>query len=155
MNYVWYYETPIGRLGVAGTDTAVSHVLFAGSESLPGCELSETAVINRAAAELLEYFDGKRTGFDFPLLLQGTVFQNQVWEALQTIPFGETRSYKDIAGQIGRPKAMRAVGMANHCNPLPIVIPCHRVVGASGRLVGYAGGLAVKQFLLDLEKRHA
>ena len=95
---------------------------------------------------------GKRKEFDLPLLLKGTPFQKQVWEALLNIPFGETRSYKQIAEAIGNPKAVRAVGMANNKNPLLIVVPCHRVIGANGKLVGYAVGLDKKEFLLKLEK---
>ena len=153
MKYIWYYETPIGRLGVAETDGAISHILFEG-ESLSGYEPNETYVIKTAATELLEYFDGKQPKFDFTLHLGGTNFQKSVWEALRKIPFGETCSYKDIAEQVGSPKGFRAVGMANNRNTIPIIIPCHRVIGSNGSLTGYAGGLNVKQYLLDLEKKH-
>ena len=114
--------------------------------------LPSTALLRQAAAELQEYFAGKRREFTVPLAPKGTPFQQKVWAALQTIPCGETRSYKDIAIVVGNEKACRAVGMANNRNPLPIFIPCHRVVGSSGKLVGYAGGLDIKTFLLDLEK---
>ena len=102
--------------------------------------------------QLSEYFQGRRTTFDLRLHPKGTPFQLDVWKALLTIPYGETRSYADIARQIGRPTAVRAVGLANGRNPLPIVVPCHRVIGSSGRLVGYGGGLPVKQALLDRER---
>ena len=155
MKYIWHYKTPIGRLGIAETEGAISHVLFDGDSRLSDYERNETAIIKTMATQLLEYFDGKRISFDCPLFLRGTEFQKSVWSALQTIPFGETRSYKDIAEQVGNPKAVRAVGMANNRNRLPIIIPCHRVVGSNGKLVGYAGGLDVKQYLLDLEKSSA
>lgn len=110
-------------------------------------------LLAQAARELGEYFDGIRRTFTFPISLQGTPFQKEVWRALRSIPYGETRTYGQIAAQIGRPKAVRAVGMANHRNPLPIVVPCHRVVGADGSLTGYAGGLDIKTLLLRLEKQ--
>lgn len=102
--------------------------------------------------QMREYFEGKRKEFDLPLRPEGTVFQKKVWNALLEIPFGETRSYQDIANAVGSPKACRAVGMANHQNPIIIVIPCHRVIGKSGKLVGYGGGLSMKEKLLLLEK---
>ena len=101
--------------------------------------------------QLKEYFAGKRREFSLPLSPAGTEFQKKVWSVLQEIPYGETRTYKEIAGRCGNEKACRAVGMANHVNPIGIVIPCHRVVGSSGKMVGYAGGLDKKQYLLELE----
>lgn len=114
--------------------------------------LPATPLLRQAAAELREYFAGLRKSFTVPLAPKGTPFQQKVWAALQTIPYGETRSYKEIAAQIGNEKACRAVGMANNRNPLSIFIPCHRVVGKDGTLVGYAGGLDIKTYLLNLEK---
>ena len=102
--------------------------------------------------QMKEYFEGERKEFDLPLRPEGTDFQKKVWNALLEIPFGETRSYQDIANAVGSPKACRAVGMANHQNPIIIVIPCHRVIGKSGKLVGYGGGLSMKEKLLLLEK---
>ena len=102
--------------------------------------------------QLLEYFEGKRKKFELPLSPDGTVFQKKVWNALLDIPYGEERSYQDIAVAVGSPKGCRAVGMANHNNPIIIVIPCHRVIGKSGKLVGYGGGLDMKERLLSLEK---
>lgn len=113
-----------------------------------------TELSDRAYEQLMEYFEGKRRIFELPLKLQGTEFQIAVWRELLKIPYGETRSYKDIAEAVGRPKAYRAVGMANHNNPIGIVVPCHRVVGADGRLVGYAGGVSIKRALLRLEAQH-
>lgn len=111
----------------------------------------EVGLLEAAKRELLEYLEGRRREFDLPLKPEGTEFQKRVWKALLTIPYGETRSYGQIAAQIGNPKACRAVGMANHKNPLPIVIPCHRVIGSGGSLVGYGGGLDRKVWLLKLE----
>lgn len=111
-------------------------------------KLSDTAF-----AQLQEYFQGKRMIFDFPFKLSGTEFQKKVWTTLCDIPYGETRSYKDIAKAVGNPKASRAVGMANNKNPISIVVPCHRVIGADGKLVGYGNGLDMKQKLLELEKK--
>ena len=151
MKYIWYCKTKIGQLRFVETDGIISHLQFDGDESLSDYKLKETTAIKTAESQLFEYFDGKRKEFDFPLLLQGTTFQKTVWNALRTIPFGKTCSYKDIAQQIGSPKAARAVGMANNRNPIPIIIPCHRVVGANGSLTGYAGGLEIKKNLLNLE----
>ena len=113
----------------------------------------DTPLISSAKRQLDEYFQGKRKSFDLPLAPSGTQFQQKVWNALCTIPYGETRSYKEIAAQIQNPKGCRAVGMANNRNPIMIIIPCHRVIGSNGSLVGYAGGLDIKQWLLAHEKR--
>ncbi|MFR0675143.1 methylated-DNA--[protein]-cysteine S-methyltransferase [Enterobacterales bacterium AW_CKDN230030176-1A_HGKHYDSX7] len=110
-------------------------------------------VLREASRQLGEYFGGEREAFDLPLSFAGTAFQRQVWEALLSIPFGETRSYAQIAAQIGHPAAVRAVGAANGRNPLSIIAPCHRVIGAAGALTGFAGGLEAKRYLLDLEAR--
>jgi methylated-DNA-[protein]-cysteine S-methyltransferase len=111
-----------------------------------------SALLMETVKQLQEYFQGKRQQFDLPLRLHGTVFQQQVWQALQGIPFAGTRSYSQIAQQIGNPKAVRAVGAANGRNPLSIVVPCHRVIGQQGQLTGFAGGLAAKKYLLALEQ---
>ncbi|EGO62487.1 methylated-DNA--[protein]-cysteine S-methyltransferase [Acetonema longum] len=153
MKNIWYLDFPIGKIGIAEDDGAISHILFENEQKLEDYELAETALIQKAARQLNEYFAGKRMVFDLPVRLDGTHFQKSVWEALQTIPAGKVRSYKDIAVMIGNPKATRAVGMANNRNPIPIIVPCHRVIGANGSLTGYAGGLAIKQYLLDLEKQ--
>ena len=112
----------------------------------------ENALLQRTVRELDEYFAGKRKAFDLPLSLHGTPFQLRVWAALQQIPYGETRSYAQVAAMAGNAKACRAVGMANHHNPVSILVPCHRVINADGGLGGYGGGLDVKKFLLTLEK---
>ncbi|WP_154522772.1 methylated-DNA--[protein]-cysteine S-methyltransferase [Porcincola intestinalis] len=113
----------------------------------------KTALTDRVFSQITEYLQGKRRSFDFPFQMEGTPFQKKVWNALQNIPYGETRTYKQIAEEIGNPKACRAVGMANNKNPMIIVVPCHRVIGANGKLVGYGGGLEMKRALLDLESK--
>lgn len=112
---------------------------------------SRTPLTDTVAAQLVEYFDGKRQMFDFPYRLNGTEFQKKVWNELCKIPYGETRTYKQIAQALGNPKACRAVGMANNRNPITIAVPCHRVIGANGKLVGYAGGLEMKKAILKME----
>jgi len=116
--------------------------------------LQTTELLSMATIQLDEYFQGKRTTFSLPFKLIGTPFQLAVWKELQNIPYGQTTSYKEIAQKINKPKAYRAVGMANNKNPLPIIIPCHRVIGSNGKLIGYAGGLNLKNYLLELEKSH-
>jgi methylated-DNA-[protein]-cysteine S-methyltransferase len=151
---VFFYDFPVGTIGIAEEELAITGVFF-GKKDVPGFAVAETAPIKKAAAELSEYFNGTRKSFDLPLSMRGTDFQLAVWKALRDIPAGETRSYGDIAALTGRPKACRAVGMANNRNPIAIIVPCHRVIGRDGSLTGYAGGLAVKRYLLDLEKRYA
>lgn len=142
------YETILGPVTFVeedGTLLAIStHRSFEGM-------VQETSLIKEAHLQFSEYLKGERKEFDIPFRMKGTKFQKQVWTALCEIPYGETRSYKQIAEAIGNPKAVRAVGMANNRNPLLVVVPCHRVIGANGQLVGYAGGLDKKEFLLRLE----
>lgn len=140
-------ETPIGMLTLRSNGEALCAVEFGGD----GLRMDDAAVLLLAERELAEYFAGRRRAFSVPLCMQGTPFRMEVWRALTEIPYGETVSYGEIARKIGRPKASRAVGMANHVNKLPIFVPCHRVVGADGRLTGYAGGLGIKKYLLELE----
>jgi len=155
MKKVFFYNYPIGWIGIAEENGAISRVVFAGNDknNFNGFAEAETPLIKKAAAQLTEYFAGKRKDFILPLAPVGTEFQRSVWRALQTVPYGETRSYGDIAVMIGNPKAPRAVGMANNRNPIVVIIPCHRIIGHDGSLTGYGGGLNVKQYLLDLEKR--
>jgi methylated-DNA-[protein]-cysteine S-methyltransferase len=155
MKSLYHYDYPIGVLGIAEENGVLSHVCFGRESKLPGHEIKETPLIRKAAAQLGEYFNGERKEFDLPLAPHGTNFQHAVWNVLQTIAAGETRSYKEIAVLIGKPRAARAVGMANGSNPIAIIIPCHRVIGQNGDLTGYAGGIAIKRYLLDLEKRYA
>ena len=151
MKAFYIYEFSIGRLSIMEEDGAITRIELAEQES-GGSNRWETPLIKSAAAQLWEYFSGKRRQFDLPLDPRGTPFQKRVWTALCSIPYGETRTYGQIAEKTGNPKASRAVGMANHNNPIMIVIPCHRVIGANGSLTGYAGGLSVKQRLLELEQ---
>lgn len=144
-------QSPIGLLTIEETDGAITALRFGGETVSP----PPTPLLQRAAQQLTEYFAARRRRFDLPLRPQGTAFQQAAWSALCDIPYGQTRTYAQQAAAIGNPKACRAVGMANHCNPLPLFIPCHRVIGAGGKLTGYAGGLAVKRFLLELEQASA
>lgn len=151
-----FYDFEFGILKIGYADSVVTSLkrmeridwVNGSSDFCEPCELSDTVF-----SQLQEYFAGKRRVFDFPYAPQGTVFQKRVWAALCDIPFGETRTYKQVAQAIGNPKACRAVGGANNKNPIGIVVPCHRVIGVNGALVGYAGGLEMKKALLDLEKR--
>ncbi len=156
MKSIFFYETSIGRIGIRDNGEAVTALLFAGENAAASADtcIFETVLIKEAAAQLTEYLAGERRTFDVPLAPEGTIFQRKVWDALTRIPYGETRSYAEIAKSIGQPKACRAVGMANNKNPVAVIIPCHRVIGANGKLVGYAGGLGIKQKLLELEKEH-
>ena len=150
MTYYYTYDTILGSVTLVEENGALVVITTRPYQSKEEI-YQETPVIKEAFAQLSEYFSGNRKTFNLPLLLKGTDFQKQVWQALLKIPFGETRSYKQIAEAIGNPKAVRAVGMANNKNPLLIVIPCHRVIGANGKLVGYAVGIDKKEYLLRLE----
>lgn len=143
--------TKIGDLTVFEDDGAVCEIIFFDKNIVKG-KICETELIKKTFAEIEEYLDGKRKTFDIPTNPKGTVFQKKVWEELKKIPYGKTASYGEIAEKIGNPKAQRAVGSANNKNPVPIIIPCHRVIGKNGSLTGYAYGLNVKKTLLDLEK---
>jgi AraC family transcriptional regulator, regulatory protein of adaptative response / methylated-DNA-[protein]-cysteine methyltransferase len=147
------YQTPFGPVTVASDGGAVTRVRF--GDGLPGLPAKATALTDLAAEQLTEYFGGKRQSFAVPLRPAGTPFQRRVWEELQKIPYGETATYGQVAQRIGRPSAARAVGMANHQNPIAVMIPCHRVVGANGALTGYAAGLPMKRRLLELEANAA
>jgi len=156
MNYA-YLETPIGTLLIAGDVEAIHEIYFPknGKARAPQPDWTESArgPVSNAIRQLKEYFAGKRTDFDLPLAPNGTEFQRTVWQRLQEIPYGETISYGELAKRVGNPKASRAVGAANGQNPIPIVIPCHRVIGANGKLTGFGGGLPIKEKLLALEAR--
>lgn len=151
-NYFFFYETPVGILRIAEENNSITEISFL-QEKVPIIEstLKETPLLKRTFSQLQEYFSKTRTTFDLPLNPKGTTFQKKVWDALITIPYGETRSYKQIAEQVNCPKGSRAVGLANHNNPIAIIIPCHRVIGVDGKLVGYAGGLSIKETLLQIE----
>jgi len=147
-----FLDTAIGRIGIAEEDQVLTHLFLHDKKSPADAVEKGTPFLREVAKQIKEYLHGKRKGFDLPLKLYGTDFQRSVWKALLTIPYGETRSYGEIAEQIGNPKACRAVGMANHWNPIAIIVPCHRVIGADGSLTGFGGGLTLKQHLLDIEK---
>lgn len=152
MKNVFFYVTKLGDICISEKAGIITNVDFFRKTAKDDEIIEETAVLKEAATQLQEYFTRKRTEFNLPLAPEGTPFQQKVWNALREIPFGETRSYGEIAKRIGNSKASRAVGMANNKNPLAILIPCHRVIGANGSLVGYAGGIEIKKFLLHLEK---
>jgi methylated-DNA-[protein]-cysteine S-methyltransferase len=148
--------SPVGNLKLIATDRGLAAILWENDNPnrirlTPLVENDAHPILLAAERELQEYFAGKRTSFSVPLDPVGTIFQTKVWSALSEIPFGETRSYGDIARRIGSPAAVRAVGAANGKNPLSIIVPCHRVIGASGKLTGFAGGLDIKERLLALE----
>ena len=144
-------ETPIGPLVLAGDRDALRFLRFHGQAEPEW--IIDRAPFRDAIDQLKAYFAGKLTDFDLPLVPAGTPFQLSVWRALQSIPYGETTTYANIAKQIGRPTAIRAVGAANGANPIPVIIPCHRVIGSNGKLTGFGGGLPVKELLLKLESR--
>ena len=152
-----YMDSPVGALKLVAHDHALVAVMW-DNEDHKRVRLAELIedhqhpMLLRVKKQLEQYFAGQRQQFDLPLDFQGTDFQQQVWQTLLTIPYGETRSYKEIAVQIGNEKAVRAVGAANGKNPISIIAPCHRVIGSSGALVGFAGGLDKKQILLSLEQ---
>jgi len=141
-------DTPVGKMYLEGDERYVTALRFGSTE-----EDNPSPILMLAKEQLEEYFAGEREYFELPLKPEGTAFQQRVWAALLDIPYGETASYGEIAEKIGNPKGSRAVGMANNRNPIAIIIPCHRVIGTDGRLVGYGGGLQNKEFLLKLEKK--
>ena len=153
-----YMPSPVGRLKLVATDSALVAVIWDNEnpKRVRQAELVEQLdhpILLDAQQQLNEYFQGQRQTFELPLDFEGTEFQKKVWQALLNIPFGETRSYRQIAEQVGSPKAVRAVGAANGQNPISIISPCHRVIGSSGKLVGFAGGLDNKEILLKLEQQ--
>lgn len=155
MKNIWYWDSPVGFLEIAEDGTGITEIQLSNRKNPANSSVQKTPLIERAISQLSEYFAGKRKEFDLPLSLHGTEFQLSDWKALQTIPYGETKSYQQIAMQIGNIKACRAVGMANRNNPIMIVIPCHRVIGKNGNLTGYACGLDIKKKLLELERKNS
>ena len=146
------YNSPVGRLLVEVENGFLVRLDFADGIPAEGKNGNESALLAKVAMQLDEYFRGAGKNFDLPLNPAGTEFQRKVWDALLAIPYGETRTYREIAEAAGCPKGFRAVGMANNKNPIAIIIPCHRVIGSNGKLVGYAGGLGRKEALLALER---
>ncbi|MEM8838828.1 MAG: methylated-DNA--[protein]-cysteine S-methyltransferase [Pseudomonadota bacterium] len=150
-----YFESPVGSLLLAGDETSLHYLSFPGGHKAFGPASTwerSNAPFGQVKRQLSEYFAGTRDRFDFPLTLNGTDFQKRLWRLLLRIPFGETRTYGALAKELGKPNASRAVGTANGANPIPIIIPCHRVIGSNGSLTGFGGGLETKQALLDLER---
>lgn len=145
-----FYDFEFGILKIGYTDTAI--VLIRQTERIDA-ENRPSALSDLAFGQIREYLEGERRSFDFPYELEGTAFQKKVWNILCGIPYGETRTYKQIAEAVGNPEASRAVGGANNRNPIMIAVPCHRVIGADGSLTGYAGGLGMKKALLELERK--
>lgn len=152
MQYVDYRDSIVGRIGVVEEDGYIVEILI--NEEARTAKNESTILIDEAFKQLDEYFKGSRKVFNLKIKFKGTEFQKRVWDELYKIPYGETRCYQDIAILIGNYKASRAVGMANNKNPIPIILPCHRVLGKNGSLVGYAMGLEMKQMLLDLERKY-
>jgi len=150
--FVYSFNSLKTKVLITEENNAITSLYLRAKPEIPeGFIKVETPLLKKASAQIEEYLNGKRKKFALPLSMRGTEFQMDVWRALQTIPYGETRSYKEIAELVKRPKAVRAVGMANHRNPISIIVPCHRVIGHDGSLTGYGGGLPLKRRLLDLE----
>lgn len=147
-----HYKSPVGMLCIEEENNAIVSLYLDRNEDTSNDK--ETTILKRAISQLEQYFKGKRVEFDLPIMLNGTVFQRKVWTALRTIPYGETCSYKEIAIKIDNPKASRAVGGANNKNPIMIIVPCHRVIGANGSMVGFGAGIEVKEYLLNLERKY-
>jgi methylated-DNA-[protein]-cysteine S-methyltransferase len=149
-------DSPVGNLLLVGNECGLRFISFENSKRAASVKpdwKSDQAQFAEVIRQLREYFSGERKKFDLPLAPEGTDFQLDVWRSLRTIPYGETISYSQLAKRIGNPKAVRAVGLANGCNPIPIIIPCHRVIGSDGSLTGFGGGLSTKRKLLDLENK--
>lgn len=179
MKSIFIYNTGIGRIGIAEKDEKITNVFFetdlsgiylptynlSAGQASPGSDsgisggegytVRETVLLKEAFRQLEDYLTGRIKTFTLPLAPEGTDFMKNVWQCLCRIPYGQTKSYRDIAEAAGNPKASRAVGAANHRNPIPVFIPCHRVIGSNGKLTGYRGGLETKQRLLEIEKNYA
>lgn len=156
MKNIFYFNTPIGKIGISEENGYIVEVFSAEKGTIScGAVESNNSTIMKCYEELMEYFDGNRKTFSVPVRPEGTEFQKRVWKELIRIPYGETRSYKDIAIAIGNEKACRAVGGANNKNPILILIPCHRVIGKKGDLTGFGAGINMKEFLLNLENENA
>lgn len=149
--YQYSYGTVIGKIYIAEQDNCICNVSF----RTLNYTNKETPLIKKTYSQIKEYFDGNRNSFDIPISANGTEFQIKVWKELLKIPYGKTATYKEIAENIGNKNASRAVGMANNKNPIAIIIPCHRVIGSNGNLTGYAGGIEMKKYLLDLERQNS
>ncbi len=147
-----YFKTIIGQFGLMEADNRIIGVLLPGEKFPDGVKTKETSLLLEGARQIEAYLNGELKEFTLPVSFEGTDFMKKVWLSLMDIPYGETRNYMEIAEATGNRKAARAVGLANNRNPLPIIIPCHRVIGKNGKMVGYRGGLSIKQQLLELER---
>ncbi len=152
MLYGYKFQTIIGEFGLLESNGKLIRVLLPGETIPQNIIIKETKLLLEGKRQIEEYLDGERKEFDLPIFYEGTDFMTSVWSSLRNIAYGTTNSYKDVAISIGNPKAARAVGQANNRNPLPIIIPCHRVISNSGKLIGYRGGLNIKKQLLELER---
>ncbi|WP_196592851.1 methylated-DNA--[protein]-cysteine S-methyltransferase [Pectinatus sottacetonis] len=153
MKKIFFYKTKIGNIYITEENSSIIGINF--KNPLSPAVKKETLLIRETYTQIQEYLEGKRKIFTIPLKPRGTIFQKKVWEELLKIPYGQTCSYKEIAIAINKPKAMRAVGLANNKNHIAICIPCHRVIAADGKLSGYSGGVKIKKFLLELERKNA
>ena len=151
---IFFYDTDIGKIGIEEKNGFIVKVHFGSNTSFKDKDIKEVDVIKKAYVELNNYLNGDIKEFTIPLKLEGTEFMKEVWNGLLKIPYGETLSYKELGEKIGRPKAARAIGLACNKNPIPIFIPCHRIVGSNGNLTGYLGGINIKKKLLEIEKNN-
>lgn len=155
MSYVFFYETEIGKIAIKEKRNNITNIYF-DLENIDGnIVFEETKLIKETGLQIKNYLLGRCKSFDIPIYFHGTEFMEKVWAAVYDIPYGKTCSYKDIAENIGHSKAYRAVGLANNRNPIPIIIPCHRVIGNDGKMVGYGGGIEIKKRLLEIEKKYS
>lgn len=152
---LYFYDMSIGRIGICEDEGRIKRLYFQDDVCPQDIPIGETPILREAALQVRRYLAGEITEFSLPLAPEGTAFMRQAWEELCRIPYGRTATYKDIAITIGKPRAARAVGLANNRNPIPILIPCHRVIGSDGSLTGYRGGIELKQSLLNLEANGA
>ena len=150
--YFFYRKTILGKIGIAEEHGMIKHLYFENDDAPADAEFLETEIIREAFVQLESYLEGTLRIFSLPLDPDGTAYMKKIWKLLQQIPYGETVSYREIAVAAGNEKASRAVGLANNRNPVPVFIPCHRVIGSNGKLVGYGGGLDIKKKLLDIER---
>ena len=150
---VYFYETTAGNFGIAEKDGSITHLFFEEDPLPQVIPVHETPLLREASRQLRHYLAGELTHFELPLNPKGTPFFQKAWENLRAIPFGETATYKEIAARVGSPRAARAIGLANNRNPIPIFIPCHRVIGSNGALTGYRGGIDLKRHLIEMERK--
>ena len=150
----FFYETYIGKIGIEEKENCIHKVYFAKEQKPLECTIEETPILKEASIQLKKYLEGKLKEFTLPLCAEGTEFMHTVWDAIRMVPFGCTTTYGELAKKIGNPKAQRAVGRACNLNPIPIFVPCHRIIGANNKMVGYGGGIQVKEKLLLLEANY-